>query len=932
MPSTTIPPTRLAIHSCWESSTPVGFLYRHSINHPWGVMLVATLLVLAVAPGVAQLTLRTDGHALIPTEAAEIRLDASIRQEFGTNDVLVVLIRTKHIDGLFNPQTVELVQNLSRKIANKLDLGPANISSLETEHTDRVRTGSLKFRGFLEPLPQSLEELERLRGDLAAIQLFNGTLVSADGQGTSILVGVPEGIDRVAFFSSIRDIISETDVGADSVRLIGAPVAEALLGTHILEDLGVPAGLLGYQTMTPPGEDRWTLPVSTYEFKLFIARNFGLVPVAIAVMVMVFLIAFRSLPAAMLPLAEVGACLAFVFGLMGWVGVPIYLTVAVLPIILTAIGVADEIHIFSRYAEELRTGRWDDHRQAVLTSMEEMWKPVVKTSVTTSVGFCSFLLSPIEAVRMFGLFAVVGILFCMFWSLTVIPALLAVCPPKWLVPAKRIGRGTDPAARASFFGRLGSGVIRVRYLVGAAALGIGVFAWFGAERVFVQDSWIDGFAPETDFFQASMLFNKEFLGSHILLVEADADKGTVSGQIDSEAVTLRGIEIPRSGIDDPGALVGRSVYVWRTNQSRGNVSGKDMAHFRNEWTAPIESVELVGDRITILTQRRKGSPEFALRLADGIPVSYEIAALPFLDPLILAAIDALETFIEAQTDKMVGGVIGPANLLKTTHFMVMARKEGSRRLPDTRERTDMTWNRYQHVRGKPRLHQAVNAAFTKGLITVYMTNANFVDVGALMQSIREYEAEHLKPLGIRLAFAGDVAVSQTLIEAIVDTQVRSLLLSLAGIVALTALLGRSLRWGFLSVLPCALAVLINFAMMGYWGMPLGVATSMFAGMTLGIGVDYAIHLLERFRLDRSAGMDPDQAIISAMKFTGPPILIDALGVALGFGVMTLSQVPANARLGALLILSIIGCCATSLLVLPAILRMIAPRTVKSTAR
>ena len=147
---------------------------------------------------------------------------------------------------------------------------------------------------------------------------------------------------------------------------------------------------------------------------------------------------------------------------------------------------------------------------------------------------------------------------------------------------------------------------------------------------------------------------------------------------------------------------------------------------------------------------------------------------------------------------------------------------------------------------------------------------------------------------------------------------------MVGILVVAGVLSRSLIFGVLSVLPCALAVLMNFAFMGWSGMPLGVATSMFAGMTLGIGVDFAIHLLERYRRAVSRGLDVDAAIADALCATGPAIVIDAIAVALGFGILTLSQVPANARLGGLVVVSIAGCLAATLLVLPALLRLLRP--------
>jgi hypothetical protein len=227
------------------------------------------------------------------------------------------------------------------------------------------------------------------------------------------------------------------------------------------------------------------------------------------------------------------------------------------------------------------------------------------------------------------------------------------------------------------------------------------------------------------------------------------------------------------------------------------------------------------------------------------------------------------------------------------------------------------------------MRQLVDEPYARGLITVFLKDANFVTTGRLMERIREYEREHLAPHGIRLGFAGDVAVSQTLIDAVVTTQTRSLLLSLVGILAVTAVLGRSLRWGVYCVLPCGLAVLINFAGMGLAGMPLGVATSMFAGMTLGIGVDFAIHWMERYRLARERGLGVDAALTDAAAVTGPAVTIDGVAVAMGFGVLALSQVPANARLGALVLLSIFSCLVATLLLLPALVRASDPSGTRS---
>src|SRR5438477_6485112 len=107
-------------------------------------------------------------------------------------------------------------------------------------------------------------------------------------------------------------------------------------------------------------------------------------------MTVVFLLCFRSVTAALLPLAEAGACLLVVFGAMGWTGVPVYLTMAVLPVILVSMGLADEIHVFSCYRQQRAARPQEPVADSVRAAMDEMSLPVVATALTTAIGFLSF--------------------------------------------------------------------------------------------------------------------------------------------------------------------------------------------------------------------------------------------------------------------------------------------------------------------------------------------------------------------------------------------------------------------------------------------------------------------------------------------------------------------------------------------------------------
>src|SRR5262249_43393900 len=150
-----------------------------------------------------------------------------------------------------------------------------------------------------------------------------------------------------------------------------------------------------------------------------------------------------------------------------------------------------------------------------------------------------------------------------------------------------------------------------------------------------------------------------------------------------------------------------------------------------------------------------------------------------------------------------------------------------------------------------------------------------------------------------------LATSQAMISAIVKTQALSIVFSLASVLAIVALLTRSLAVGALCTLPCALAVLFVYGTMGWCAIPLGVATSMFAGMAIGVGDDYAIHLGQRYRGSLQAGASRAEAAVTSTRDSGAAIAVDALCVGAGFSVLSFSRVPTNARLGVLLVLAIL---------------------------
>ena len=95
--------------------------------------------------------------------------------------------------------------------------------------------------------------------------------------------------------------------------------------------------------------------------------------------------------------------------------------------------------------------------------------------------------------------------------------------------------------------------------------------------------------------------------------------------------------------------------------------------------------------------------------------------------------------------------------------------------------------------------------------------------------------------------------------------------------------------GLIAVLPVAFSLLLVLAALALAGTPLGIANSMFAGIALGIGLDFAIHLTTAYRQRLRQGMPAGEALRSTLELTGPAVCVSAASITAGFSVLMLSE-------------------------------------------
>jgi hypothetical protein len=170
--------------------------------------------------------------------------------------------------------------------------------------------------------------------------------------------------------------------------------------------------------------------------------------------------------------------------------------------------------------------------------------------------------------------------------------------------------------------------------------------------------------------------------------------------------------------------------------------------------------------------------------------------------------------------------------------------------------------------------------------------------------------------------SGDLPVAAATVETLVGDQLRSIGWTLVALAVLLAGALGSARRAAVLLAPVVAAVAAVLGGMGWLGVPLGIATSTFAALTLGIGVDFAIHLEAAFRRRRAAGAPPAEAVAGALAVAGRPLAWTTAVTAAGLAVLTLSAIPPNRHLAVLLAAGIVASWAAATTLLPALL---APR-------
>ena len=153
----------------------------------------------------------------------------------------------------------------------------------------------------------------------------------------------------------------------------------------------------------------------------------------------------------------------------------------------------------------------------------------------------------------------------------------------------------------------------------------------------------------------------------------------------------------------------------------------------------------------------------------------------------------------------------------------------------------------------------------------------------------------------------------------VELLIRSFVLSLIANWIVLFLVWRRGLPSFMAIAPVVMAVTLVVGGLGLIGIPLNILNVAVGAIALGLGLDYPIHLIERFMEERQKGLQPPEATATALATMGPHILASALTTVIGFGAACVLALPLAVSFGLITGAAIALVYLASMLVLPVLL-------------
>ena len=476
------------------------------------VIMLAIIAAIASQLPKLDIDLSTEGF-LHKTDPTLLDYDA-FRDQFGRDELILIAIRSSEV---FEDKFLKKLKKLHDDLAENVPY-IEDITGLVNARNTRGRKDELIVEDLLENWPETAEEIAAIRQRAFDNPMYKNTLISEDGKLTTILI-------KLQTYSSAGDGIDVLEGFEDDTRPGPSAGNESVEKQYITDKENSEAVIAANEVIKKyQGPDFQILMAGSSAVTYFlkqsmmkdVRRFLALAFITIAVFLFIM---FRRISGVFLPLLIVIFSLISTLGLMAVFGAPIKLPTQILPSFILAVSVGYSVHILAMFYHNLRKSR--DKEEAIAYSLGHSGLAVLMTAATTAGGLFSFSTSEVAPIADVGIFAGIGVLLAMVYTIIILPALLAVIPVKIVKNGKDLSEDTTIDRFLAKIGRISTGHPYKILIISALIIALSIA---GAMKIRFSHDVLKWLPKTSSVRTATEIIDEELRGSISLEIIIDTGK------------------------------------------------------------------------------------------------------------------------------------------------------------------------------------------------------------------------------------------------------------------------------------------------------------------------------------------------------------------------------------------------------------------------
>lgn len=343
------------------------------------------LIFLAIYPA-SQIRTDFNLEGFYPEEDPVIEDYDLLEEEFGRDDNTILI--GFQSDSLISAAVLSDIESLTNEFEEIQFI--KSVRSITNSQQIKNVNDRLTFSDFIKEIPKDTEKLSQLKEDLTDDPFLEGSLINKSGNATAFMLKINE---QENTYPNRNKIINDINT-----------ILEKRSGVYEFRKSGIPFFRNQY--------------VNLLNGEIVIYIGFSSV-----LIILLLWYLYRSVWGVLFPMIIVWTTLLLTVAIIHLTGGYLEIMSTTIAPILLCVGVADSIHMISKYDDARENG--NGKRLSIIEMLTTLGSATFLTSVTTAIGFASLLSSSVMPMAKFGMYTAIGVLLAYVITIFFLPVALS---------------------------------------------------------------------------------------------------------------------------------------------------------------------------------------------------------------------------------------------------------------------------------------------------------------------------------------------------------------------------------------------------------------------------------------------------------------------------------------------------------------------------